>query len=58
MREENLRAGSIHAEAAWVGTGTTGEDRAGAGSSATWGLFLFQAAGASLAAAPRESVGW
>lgn len=58
MREENLRAWSIDAKVAWVGMGTPGEGRASVESSATWDLFLFKAAGASFAAAPRESAGW
>lgn len=58
MREENFRAGSIEAEVAWVGIGTPGEGRDSAESSATCGSFLFKVAGASFAAAPRESAGW
>jgi hypothetical protein len=58
MREENLGAWCIEAEVAWVGIGTPGEGRASTESSVTWGLFLVKAAGASFAAAPRESAGW
>lgn len=58
MREENSRAWSTEAEVAWAGTRTPGEGRANAESSTTWGLFLVKAAGASFAAAPRESAGW
>lgn len=53
-----MGAWCIEAEVAWVGIGTPREGRASTESSVTWSLFLVKAAGASFAAAPRESAGW